>query len=59
MGNNELSLSDYGTGATVTTMLCQLSTNTCLVLQQIEGRNDHDPYDLSAVVRVGECTAAV
>ena len=44
---------DYASGATVTTMLCQVSSDSCLVLHQIEARDDHDPFGLSSDVRVG------
>eukprot|EP01043_Picozoa_sp_COSAG02_P030304 COSAG02_NODE_1928_length_10338_cov_85.895888_2_plen_789_part_00 len=51
--DNILALTDYASGATITTMICQVSTDTCLVVSQIESRNDHDPFGLSANTRVG------
>ena len=34
-------------------MLCQLSTDTCLVISQIEARPDHDPFGVKADIRIG------
>ena len=53
MPDNKLALIDYATGATVTTMLCQVSTNVCMTVSQIEARNDHDPLGVSTDIRVG------
>jgi len=51
--SNEFSLVEYESGAVVTTMLCQVSTNKCMVQNQIESRPDHDPFSMKTNIRIG------